>query len=86
MLTSQVFADSYHKLFASYLTQTMKNLSSVVLTIAATFCLSSYTPARELDAHDYRILAQETAGQCASPGGIGGCKYDSNETYYPEGY
>lgn len=39
---------------------------------------------RELDYHDYKILAQETNGQCASPGGIGGCKYDSNETYYPE--
>ena len=35
---------------------------------------------RKLDAYDYTILAQETNGQCASPGGIGGCRYDSNVT------
>jgi len=84
MLTWPISANSYHKPFAPYLTQTMKKISAVALTIAATFCLSSYTSARELDLHDYYILAQETNGQCASPGGIGGCKYDSNETYYPE--
>ena len=62
----------------------MKTFSAFALTIAATLCLSSYTPARELDAEDYHYLAQETNGQCASPGGIGGCKYDSDRTYYPE--
>ena len=29
---------------------------------------------------DYVQLAQDTDGQCASPGAIGGCRYDSNIT------
>ena len=33
-----------------------------------------------IDAIDYQILAQETDGQCASPGAIHGCRYDSNIT------
>jgi len=33
-----------------------------------------------IDAIDYRILAQETDGQCASPGANYGCRYDSNIT------
>lgn len=62
----------------------MKKLSAALLVFAVGFALTPITNSRELDYHDYRILAQETNGQCASPGGIGGCLYDSDETYYPE--
>ena len=62
----------------------MKIFLTAAVTFSAALCLSSYTPARELDYHDYTILAQETNGQCASPGAIAGCKYDSNQTYYPD--
>jgi len=62
----------------------MKIFTAALLTFSATIALASYTPARELDYHDYIILAQETNGQCASPGAIAGCKYDSNQTYYPD--
>jgi len=62
----------------------MNKVSAILLTLAVGFTLIPNTYARELDEHDYTILAQETQGQCASPGGIGGCKYDSNQTYYPD--
>lgn len=55
-------------------------IKSILLTLAASLTLVCNTQARELDAYDYIILAQETNGQCASPGANYGCMYDSDVT------
>ena len=56
-------------------------LAAILLIAAPQFATLADTQDRQLDAYDYTILAQETDGQCASPGGIGGWKYDSNVTF-----
>jgi len=55
-------------------------IKSILFSLAASLTLVCNTQAREMDGYDYRILAQETNGQCASPGAQYGCKYDSNVT------
>ena len=34
---------------------------------------------QQLQAQRWEQLAKQTSGQCASPEGVGGCLYDSNE-------
>ena len=64
----------------------MRTLSVyLIATLSATACLigqypGQATPAEQCDAGNVlacRKLAIETMGQCASPGGIGGCQFDS---------
>jgi hypothetical protein len=55
-------------------------LAAILFISAPQLVTLANTEARELDAYDYTILAQETDGQCASPGAKYGCRYDSNIT------
>ena len=66
----------------------MKALSAYLIGITAiTACLIGQYPgqattAERCDAGSLlacRKIAIETMGQCASPGGIGGCRFDSKE-------
>jgi len=56
--------------------------AAILFTFAAQFPAQANNQDRQFDAYDYMILAQETNGQCASPGAMYGCKYDSNVIIY----
>ena len=55
-------------------------LAAILFIAAPQLTALANNETRELDAYDYMILAQETDGQCASPGANYGCRYDSNVT------
>ena len=69
----------------------MKLIPFSMLPLAAVLGITiGLTPAKASDINEAcdalvevacRELARQTGGQCASPGGLGGCAFDSRQSY-----